>query len=141
MTKLIGEAAKRNKELESESKSLETQVMAMNDAVNKLELKINEGQLQRYECLEKTVWRQRKLRFLEEVKRGKYRLVHKVEGVIEGEGNKQDKLCYTLREVLDALLEDFPGLKLQIKQIMNTLEPMELQKTALEPVPPIGDDL
>uniref|UniRef100_A0A0A9VW94 Coiled-coil domain-containing protein 40 n=1 Tax=Lygus hesperus TaxID=30085 RepID=A0A0A9VW94_LYGHE len=92
--------------------------------LEELERQMEEGQLHKHACLESTLYRQKKAKYLEDYKFGRYRCVNRTPGALAAEEEKQNHLMNTLRTVLDNLLNDFPQLNLQIAQIMNTLEPV-----------------
>ncbi|KAF6199398.1 hypothetical protein GE061_007424 [Apolygus lucorum] len=111
-------------ETREEYNNIKSGIDALKLSLEELERQMEEGQLHKHACLESTLYRQKRAKFLEDYKFGRYRCVSRTPGALVAEEEKQNHLMNTLRTVLDNLLSDFPQLNLQISQILNTLEPV-----------------
>ncbi|BET02030.1 coiled-coil domain containing 40 [Nesidiocoris tenuis] len=109
-------------EAREEHINIKSGIETLKNSFAQLERQMEEGQLHKHACLEMTVYRQKKAKLLEDFKFGRYKGSYF--GALAAEEEKQRCLMFSLRDVLENLLNDFPQLNLQLAQIMNTLQPV-----------------
>ncbi|XP_014288579.1 coiled-coil domain-containing protein 40 isoform X2 [Halyomorpha halys] len=117
--------------LTGEAEFWKKSVSHLSYSLEQLEHQIKEGQIHCHRTLEMTVMRQRKVKLLEELKSGRYRVIGKTEDNLVAKEESALKIQNTLLRIIYKLKEDFPLLGLQLKQIENTisykLDPEEIE--------------
>ncbi|XP_011298593.1 coiled-coil domain-containing protein 40 [Fopius arisanus] len=92
------------------------------DEIPDIDRQISEGELLKNHKLECLVRKQRKVRMLQNVRDGKYKMLFKSETTLNDELEKQRTMNVQLSEIMEETNRDFPHLKEDIRKIILTVQ-------------------
>ncbi|XP_063240891.1 coiled-coil domain-containing protein 40-like [Bacillus rossius redtenbacheri] len=116
-------AERRQQQLLQQLTAEQQRLDQLRDEAARLEGQLQACWLHKQKNLELLVRRQRRLRMLEDVRRGRHKLLCRSEAALGAEQQKQAATRAGLSAVLESLLADFPTLALQFSRILNYLRP------------------
>ncbi|XP_063980337.1 coiled-coil domain-containing protein 40 [Diachasmimorpha longicaudata] len=108
--------------LQAEIDENRTLLKSYQDTSPDIDRQISEGELLKHHKLECLVRKQRKVRMLQKVRDGQYKMLFKSETTLNDELEKQRMLNIQLSEIMEETNRDFPHLKEDIRKIMLTVE-------------------
>ncbi|KAK0173731.1 hypothetical protein PV328_006882 [Microctonus aethiopoides] len=114
---------KENEMLENEEKETEKLLKNIQSELIELNKQIAEGEIMKHHKLECLVRKQRKIKLLQSVRDGKYKIICKSVVALNDSIEYQKTLNSNLIEIMEQVNKDFPLIKDNVKKILLTLQP------------------
>ncbi|XP_070155282.1 coiled-coil domain-containing protein 40 [Polyergus mexicanus] len=103
-------------------KELQTALKMIEDVIPDVDQEIMQMEAVKYHNLQALVFKQRKVKMLQDIKSGRYKMFFKSETAISEEFQNEQILHDYLKHVMERTSQDFPLLKNNIQKILLTLE-------------------
>ncbi|XP_012273583.1 coiled-coil domain-containing protein 40 [Orussus abietinus] len=118
----LSEVETQQKELLMKLDEGQSGLRAVEDTIPDIDNQIQEAEITKHHNLQMLVRKQRKVKMLQDVKDGRYRMLFKSEGALNEELEKQRIMNADLTEIMEQTQKDFPLLKNSIRPILLTLQ-------------------
>ncbi|XP_015108461.2 coiled-coil domain-containing protein 40 [Diachasma alloeum] len=122
MENTLGDIKTARAKLQAEIDEKRTLLKSYQDAIPDIDRQISEGELLKHHKLECLVRKQRKVRMLQKVRDGQYKMLFKSETALNDELEKQRATNIQLSEIMEETNRDFPHLKEDIRKIILTIQ-------------------